>query len=168
MIVMRISGLISESIVDGPGLRFVVFFQGCLHNCYNCHNSHTHDLNGGYEITLEEIINKIKQNTYIDGITLSGGDPLFQVSECLSLIEEINKLNLNIIIYTGFTFEELIKMGESNEKYIQILEKIDCLIDGKFIENLKSLDLKYVGSSNQRLIDTKKSLKTNKIVLYDV
>lgn len=165
---MRISGLIEESIVDGPGVRFVVFFQGCLHDCFNCQNKQTHALNGGYKIKAEEIIEKIKRNPYIDGVTLSGGDPLFQISECLKLVKLINELNLNIIVYTGFTFEEILKMSKTNKDYLTLLESIDCLIDGKFIDNLKSLDLAYRGSSNQQIIDTKSSLKENKIILYNI
>lgn len=165
---MRISGIIDESVVDGPGVRVVVFFQGCVHDCPNCQNKDTHDPLGGEEISLEKVMERIKNNPHTDGVTLSGGEPLYQLSSCLDLVKEIKKLNLNIIVYTGYDFEEILEMGKKDKRYIELLKNIDCLIDGRYIDSLRDISLKYIGSSNQRIIDPKKSLKKKEIVLLDL
>ncbi len=164
---MKISGIIEESIVDGPGIRFVIFFQGCTHNCYKCHNPETHDINKGKEMSVDEIINKIKNVPLTDGVTLSGGDPLMQIDDCLELCKKIKKeLNLNIIVYTGYTYEQIIKM--TKPQYKELFNYIDYLIDGPFIYDLLDLSLKYKGSSNQRIIDIKQTLQEGKIITSDL
>ena len=163
---MKISGIVEESIVDGPGVRFTIFFQGCTHNCYKCHNPNTHDINKGKEISVDQLICNIKELPYIDGVTLSGGDPLMQIEECVELCKKIKQLNLNIMVYTGYTYETLLKM--SNPKYQELLKYIDYLVDGPFIYSLLDLTLKYKGSSNQRIIDIKETKKNNKIVIADL
>ena len=163
---MKISGIVEESIVDGPGIRFTIFFQGCTHNCYKCHNPNTHDINKGKEISVDQLICNIKELPYIDGVTLSGGDPLMQIEECVELCKKIKQLNLNIMVYTGYTYETLLKM--SNPKYQELLKYIDYLVDGPFIYSLLDLTLKYKGSSNQRIIDIKETKKNNKIVIADL
>ena len=163
---MKISGIVEESIVDGPGIRFTIFFQGCIHNCFKCHNPDTHDINKGMEISVEEIIQKIKNMPYVDGVTLSGGDPLMQIDECLKLCKKLKELNLNIIVYTGYTYEKLIRM--TNYKYQELFNYIDYLIDGHFVYSLLDLTLKYKGSSNQRIIDIKETLKNKEIVIANL
>jgi anaerobic ribonucleoside-triphosphate reductase activating protein len=150
---MRISGYVEESIVDGTGIRFVIFAQGCKHKCKGCHNPQTHDFNGGYEITIDEILEKIKANPMIDGVTFSGGDPMEQAKEFTILAKEIKKLGLNIWCYTGYTFGHLIRHYTAHNGYMELLNEIDVLVDGKFVESLKDGTLAFRGSSNQMIID---------------
>ena len=158
---IRISGIVEESIVDGPGIRLVVFTQGCKHNCKDCHNNHTHDFGGGYDISTDEVINLIKANPLLDGVTLSGGDPFEQAIACNNLAIEVKELGLNVITYTGYTFEQIIK----NEEHMKLLLNTDILIDGKFEVSHKDLTLPFRGSKNQRIIDVKKSIYNNTIEL---
>jgi anaerobic ribonucleoside-triphosphate reductase activating protein len=160
---IRISGIIEESIVDGPGLRYVIFFQGCNINCYNCHNKHTWDINGGYLIDSSQIINSIKNNPLLQGITLTGGEALLQKDNCLFLIEEAKKLNLDVILYTGRIYEDLKSLNDSVIN--QILDKIDYLVDGPYIDEIRSLTLYFRGSSNQRFIDINKTKEKGTIIL---
>ena len=155
---IRICGFEPESIVDGYGLRFVIFTQGCPHHCSGCHNPQSHDFNGGTEYDTSDIVKMFSDNPLLSGITLSGGEPFCQPEACLELAREAHKLGLNVWCYTGFTFHELTG--------IQLLNEVDVLVDGKFIESQKSYNLSFRGSSNQRLIDVPKSLKGNEIVLY--
>lgn len=160
---MRIAGTLSCSLVNGAGVRYVIFTQGCYHNCKGCQNPDTHDPNGGYEVTVDELVEDIKSHKHIDGITLSGGDPFLQQDECIDLIEKLSPIN--VWCYTGFTFEDLFSIQFGDVMYNLLLDYIDVLVDGKFEENLKS-DCKFRGSSNQRIIDVKKSLKEKEVVLY--
>lgn len=160
---IRIAGIVNDSIVDGPGIRLTVFFQGCVHHCFNCHNPETHDLNGGYLIDSDEIIQKVKNNPLLDGITLSGGDPLLQVEGVIELSKKCKELGLNVVCFTGFTYEELTKFS----KFDSLIENIDYLIDGRYVESLRDLSLRYRGSSNQRIIDIKKTKENSKIVLAE-
>ena len=150
-----------DSIVDGEGVRTVIWTQGCSHNCPGCHNPGTHDFKGGFEATTEEITEELKSLEGQDGITLSGGDPLFQVEACSLIAKEARKMGLNVWCYTGFTFEELIKMP----KALEFLKYVDVLVDGKFIMSERSLNLDFRGSRNQRVIDVQKSLKEKSVVL---
>lgn len=149
---LRISGIIEESIVDGPGIRFTVFTQGCPHACKGCHNPGTHDFEGGTEISMEEIISRFKENPLLAGITFSGGEPFCQPESLYELGIKIKALNKNILIYTGYTMEELEEMGKENPAISSLLSITDILIDGPFVEELKDLELQYKGSSNQRII----------------
>lgn len=151
---IRIAGIEDESIVDGPGIRMVVFTQGCNHNCEGCHNPESHSFYGGKLIDIEEILNMIKENPLLDGITLSGGEPFEQALECSILAKKVKKLGLNVITYTGYTFEEIL----GNENFKELLLQTDTLIDGKFDIKQKSLMLKFRGSKNQRIIDVKRFL----------
>lgn len=164
---IRIAGTANDSIVDGPGLRFTVFTQGCPHRCEGCHNPHTHDFDAGNEADTDELIEKFLQNPLIDGITLSGGEPFCQAKACAELARAAKKNNLDVIAYTGFDMEYLV--GNSNEEngYLELLESVDYLIDGKFIRSLRSLELRFKGSRNQRTIDVARSLKENSIVTFE-
>ncbi len=155
----------SDSVVDGFGVRTVIWTQGCSHNCPFCQNPSTHDFNGGVEFTVDEINHELDELQNQDGITLSGGDPLFQIAPILEITRHAKSIGLNVWCYTGFTYEEVIEMGKKNPKYLEFLENIDVLVDGKFINELKDLNLLFRGSSNQRVIDMKKTLKEHKIVL---
>lgn len=155
-----------DSIVDGEGLRTVIWTQGCSHNCLGCHNPSTHDFNGGFLKDVEELKNEIRNLKLQDGITLSGGDPFFQVDATLEVAKFCKSIGLNVWCYTGFTFERLVNLGKINDKIYHLLENIDVLVDGKFMLELKSYDCMYRGSTNQRLIDLNKSLKEGKVVEY--
>ena len=164
---IRIAGYVDDSIVDGPGIRFTIFTQGCAHHCFNCHNPETWAFDKGKDVDIDELISKIKRNPLLQGITLSGGDPLYQVNACLELVKKIKELNsdLDIIIYTGFTFEELANNFNKNNDLLSLLKLSDILIDGKYEYSLRDLTLRFRGSSNQRVINLKKTFLEEKIVL---
>lgn len=154
---LQLSGTVNDSIVDGPGLRFTIFVQGCPHHCPGCHNPHTHDFNGGTLTDTDELLEKIKGNPLLDGVTFSGGEPFCQAKALATLGREIRALGLDIITYTGYTFEELYA-GREEDGIGELLEVTDFLVDGRFIEAEKSFQLRFRGSRNQRVIDCKKSL----------
>ncbi len=158
------ASLQQDSIVDGEGIRTVIWTQGCSHNCKGCHNPETHDMKGGALIDVEDINQEIKKLEGQDGITFSGGDPMFQVDACLSIAKTAKLCGLNIWCYTGFTFEELLKMADKKPSLLEFLKLIDVLVDGKFILEQKSYNIKFRGSRNQRIIDVNESLKEKKAV----
>lgn len=163
---LKIAGLVEESIVDGPGIRFVVFTQGCPHSCKGCHNPQTHDFNFGEYIDIDDLAKRINSNPLLKGVTLSGGEPFMQ---CEALVELISKLNnnLDIITYSGFTFEEIVKKANNENRFMDLLNYTDILIDGRFEEEKKDENLAFRGSSNQRAINVKLSLKNKKIIEYE-
>ncbi|MDR1391665.1 MAG: anaerobic ribonucleoside-triphosphate reductase activating protein [Clostridiales bacterium] len=161
---LRISQIINESIVDGPGIRTVIFVQGCPHKCKGCHNSQTHGFYGGYYLEISEIIEIITKNKLVEGITFSGGEPFCQANEILEISKILKKMKYHITIYSGYTFEELINMGNN---VIKILKNCNLLIDGKYDETLRDLTLKFRGSKNQRIIDVQKSLSKGRVFIYD-
>lgn len=163
---MRIANTINDSIVDGVGLRFTIFTQGCYHKCKGCHNQHTHDINGGKEVSIEELFDEIKNNPLIEGITLSGGEPFLQARECAKLARICHIIGLNVWTYTGYLFEDII--SSNNKDWLYLLKETDVLVDGPFDIDQKSYETKFRGSKNQRLINVKRSLGSNKIVLYEV
>jgi len=164
--IIRLSGPTQkDSIVDGEGLRTVIWFQGCPHHCPGCHNPISHDFSGGSETKISDVIEDIDNLKIQEGITFSGGEPMSQPEALLILAKHAKEKKLNVWCYSGYTFEEIQDMGNNNPIYIEILNSIDVLIDGKFILELKSLDLQFKGSSNQRIIDVKKSLKNNNVIL---
>jgi anaerobic ribonucleoside-triphosphate reductase activating protein len=149
---LRLAGILLESVVDGPGVRFVVFAQGCIHNCQGCHNKATWDLHGGEVTTVKEVIKKIKKRSkYIRGLTLSGGEPFLQAEEMAQLAWAARKLDLDIVTYTGYVYEELLRLELPGSK--ELLEATDILVDGPFIVAQKDISLQYRGSSNQRIFD---------------
>lgn len=159
---IRLAGdLQPDSIVDGPGLRTVIWTQGCSHKCPGCHNPETHDFNGGFLVDTSLVIEELDKIEGQDGITLSGGDPLFQKKACLEICKYAKRKGLNVWCFTGFLFEELIKDKEA----LELLKCIDVLVDGKFILAERSLNLYYKGSRNQRIIDVQKSLEASEVVL---
>ena len=154
----------TDSIVDGLGIRTVIWTQGCSHNCPSCHNPSTHDFNGGDLVELDEVIYALENLEGQDGVTFSGGDPMFQAKSCAVLARKVHELGMNVWAYTGFTYEELINLN--NKDILEFLNEIDILIDGKFELDKKSLNLEFRGSSNQRIIDVKKSLEEKKVIEY--
>ncbi len=153
------SNLQSDSIVDGEGIRTIIWTQGCPHHCPGCHNPETHSFDGGKLVEVEEIKKEISGLLGQDGITISGGEPFSQIEPCLEIAKFAKSLNLNVWCYTGYTFEELLKMP----KAIEFLKYVDVLIDGKFMMSEKSLSLKFRGSRNQRIINVKRSLREKKV-----
>ena len=149
----RIAGFIKHSLVNGPGIRLVLFFQGCPHHCRGCHNPDTWDINGGEESDTSDIIELIRSSRHISGITLSGGDPLLQSDAVIEIAAAAKEMGLSVWCYTGWTIEK-IRSGETSVN-LKVLEYIDVLVDGPFIEDLKDEKLDYRGSSNQRIIELK-------------
>ncbi len=165
---LSIAGIVNESIADGPGIRMVIFTQGCSHNCSGCHNPQTHSFNAGELIDIDKIISDIRKNPLLDGITLSGGDPFEQAEACAVLAGEVKKLGLNVITYTGYTYEQLIDLSEQRTGFDELLNNTDLLIDGPFIINEKNLLLKFRGSANQRIIDMNRTRAEGKAVISEV
>lgn len=161
---VRIAGIVKESIVDGPGIRYVIFAQGCKHGCISCHNPDTHDFKGGKLIDADDIIKEILSNKHLDGVTFSGGDPFFQTEEFSYIGQKLKLQDINIISYTGFKYEDIIK----DENKLKLLKKVDYLIDGPFLIHKKTLKLPFRGSSNQRIIDIKLSLDKGSPVEIDM
>ena len=160
---LRIAGTVNDSIVDGPGIRFTIFTQGCPHNCEGCHNPQTHDFNGGTIVDTDELLEKIKGNPLLDGVTFSGGEPFCQADALAELGREVKALGLNVITYTGYTFEKLYEKRNENG-WGKLLEVTDHLIDGPFVLAQKDWEIKFRGSSNQRYIDCQESLKQGRAV----
>lgn len=160
---LRIAGTVNDSIVDGPGIRFTIFTQGCPHNCKGCHNPQTHDFNGGELVDTDALLVKVKENPLLDGVTFSGGEPFCQAEALAFLGKQIKALGLNIITYTGYTFEHLIDHQNENG-WGELLKITDFLIDGPFILEQKDWEIKFRGSSNQRYIDCQESLKQGRAV----
>ena len=159
---IRIAGVVSDSIVDGPGLRFALFVQGCPHHCPGYHNPQTHDPQGGFEVTTESLLKEILSDPLLDGVTFSGGEPLMQPVPLTEMAREINKRGLNIIVYTGFLWEDIVKANRSD--WNDLLKNVDVLVDGPFVKSLRDWQLQYKGSSNQRYIDVKHSLAEGRLV----
>ena len=164
---VRIAGVIKESIVDGPGIRFVIFCQGCVHNCPGCHNPQTHDFAGGSDCSYEKIMNALTQDKLVNGVTFSGGEPFCQAEALSGLADEIIGAGYEIWTYSGYTFETLLELSRKDKGIKGLLEKCSVLIDGPFLEEKKSLNLPFRGSSNQRIIDLKSSMETGKAVLWE-
>lgn len=159
---VRINGYVNDSVVDGPGLRFAIFMQGCPHACPGCHNPESWDMKGGYLIDMDELVSIWQDNFILQGITLSGGDPFMQPEQMLYLIKKAKETDLDVVIYTGFIYEDLLK--RNNLIINEILSLSDYLIDGPFKIELLSSDTLFRGSSNQRIILLKDSLKQGKTI----
>ena len=158
---IRIAGVVNDSIVDGAGMRFTMFTQGCPHGCPGCHNPQTHDFSGGTEMETDELIRRFRRNPLLDGITLSGGEPFCQSEACLQLAQAAHAAGLNVWSYSGYTFEELVN---GKEEWKNLLLELDVLVDGRFILEKRTLECRFRGSSNQRLIDVQASLQQGKVI----
>lgn len=164
---IRLSGIVYESLVNGPGMRRVFFAQGCKHNCIGCFNKDTHDFLGGEEMDMDLLIKDLKDNPMIKGVTFSGGDPLEQAEKFAYIALQAKNLGLNIWCYTGYEFEYILENIDKECGWRNLLENIDVIVDGKFDINKKKDGLKFKGSENQRIIDVKESLKNNEIKLME-
>jgi len=165
---LRIAGIEPESFVDGPGIRMTIFTQGCPHHCPGCHNPQTHDFKGGHFISIDEILSMIDENPLLDGVTFSGGDPMEQAAALMPLAREIKERGMNLVIYTGYTYERLMALSNERPDMFELLTFADILIDGPFVMAKRSLDLMFRGSSNQRIIDVQESLTQGHVVLHQI
>jgi anaerobic ribonucleoside-triphosphate reductase activating protein len=151
---LRVSGIIKESIVDGPGIRMVVFAQGCERACPGCHNPETHAMGGGYETCASDIIASAAENPLLRGLTFSGGEPFLQACAFAHLARLAKGAGLDVITYTGYTLEEILEHSpDSDDGFRSLLSQTDILVDGPYIEEKRTLDAPHRGSSNQRVID---------------
>lgn len=166
--IVRIAGVVKESIVDGPGIRYVVFSQGCRHNCRGCHNPHTHSFEGGSIIEVDNIISEMKRNPLLDGITLSGGEPFEQAESFAQLAKKARANGYNVMTYTGYSYEDILKYKHERAGWDELFENSDVIVDGRYEENKRNLMLSYRGSENQRIIDVGQSIALNKIVQIDI
>jgi anaerobic ribonucleoside-triphosphate reductase activating protein len=164
---VRLAGIAYESLVNGPGLRRVFFAQGCGHNCEGCFNPSTHDFNGGQLMKADDLIDSIALNPLIKGVTFSGGDPFYQAEAFGYMASRIKKLGLDIWCYTGYKIENILN-NDVVEAGKYLLSNIDVLVDGKFEADRLDPNLKFRGSSNQRIIDVKSSMKKKDIILLDI
>ena len=165
--IIRIAGVVRESIVDGPGLRFAVFTQGCAHHCPECQNPETWDFDGGYECEIDKIINAMDENPLLDGITMSGGDPLYQAEASYSLCSKVKEKGLNVVVFTGYTYEELMELEKKDPWIEKLLGVTDILIDGRYEKDKRDLTLIFRGSQNQRVIDMNASREQGKPVIHE-
>lgn len=163
---LRLAGLVGESIVDGPGLRMTVFCQGCPHRCRGCHNPETWPSDGGKTVSIRSIADLALKNPMLKGITFSGGEPFCQAGGSSRLAEIIKaESSMDIVVFTGYTYEQLQVMAEKDGDVKTLLELSDLLIDGPFIEKEKNLTLQFRGSSNQRIIDMNETRRTGRMIL---
>lgn len=146
---MRILSVVEESVVDGPGIRTVIFTAGCPHHCKGCHNPSSWNPDGGDEIEVDELVRRIKMSGW-DGVTISGGEPFLQSSALAELVTACKSLGKNVWVYTGYTIEQLEAMQD--EAIQTVLDYADVLVDGRFEQSLRDMGLRFRGSSNQRII----------------
>ncbi len=156
MALLRIAGIVPESITDGPGLRFTLFCQGCRHACPGCHNMATWPFSGGTLYTPEAIFNEVQKHPLVKGVTFSGGEPMEQAEGLCELATMFLSKGYEIALYTGYTFEELLLNGTAAQK--ELLNRCHILIDGRFIQGQRNLSLPFRGSENQRILNLQKSL----------
>ena len=152
---LDLSGIVSDSIVDGPGIRTTIFCQGCPHHCPGCHNPETWDFGYGTTIPVEAIVDIVRENPLCRGVTFSGGEPFAQAAGFAKLAKLLKEKGYEVASYSGYTFEDLL---EGSEDQKELLSSIDILIDGPFLLAEKSLEIAFRGSRNQRILDVPKSL----------
>lgn len=153
--ILRINGIYAESVVDGPGIRYAIFTQGCPHHCEGCHNPQTHDFNGGENIEIQTILNEISDNPLLSGVTFSGGEPFCQPGPLSVIAKEVHKKGMNVVTFTGFLYEKLLEKAESEKDVDALLKETDILVDGPFVLAERDLTLKFRGSRNQRILHLK-------------
>ncbi len=157
---MRVLDIVEGTTVDGPGLRTSIYVAGCRHQCEGCHNPQSWDFNAGREISIDELLGIVEKNNF--NVTLSGGDPLYVADEAAELCRRIkDELHKNIWCYTGFVWENIVHKPE----YRPLLETIDVLVDGPFVLARRDISLCFRGSGNQRIIDVRKSLAQDEVVV---
>lgn len=167
MAMLRVAGIVPESVVDGPGFRYTVFTQGCRHNCPGCHNPQTHDFNGGYTVDINALFEEMSEDPLIRGLTFSGGDPFEQPAPLAELAQKAHAVGKDVMVYTGYTFEQLLERAKSDPATDALLHQTDILIDGPFLLAQRNLELKFRGSDNQRVIDVPRSLAEGRVVTLE-
>ncbi|MDR2909503.1 MAG: anaerobic ribonucleoside-triphosphate reductase activating protein [Oscillospiraceae bacterium] len=156
---IRIAGTVSQSVVDGPGLRFVVFTQGCPHRCPGCHNPETHDFAAGGEASAEALLAAMDKNPLLMGATISGGEPVCQAAALLPFARAVVSRGKDVVLFTGYTFEELLEKQREDESLGELLRCVRLVIDGRFELERRDLTLRFRGSCNQRVLDMPASLR---------
>lgn len=160
---LQIAGTVPESIVDGKGIRYALFVQGCPHHCPGCHNPQTHPFEGGEERSVEAIFEEFQRDPLLKGITFSGGEPFCQPGPLAALARKVHAAGRDVTVYTGYTYEQLVEKHDPDID--ALLAETDVLIDGPFVEALKNLELRFRGSENQRLIDMQQTRATGHVTL---
>lgn len=150
---LRISGVEPESIVDGPGFRYVIFTQGCPHHCPGCHNPQTHDFAGGKVADIPAILAEVQSDPLLQGVTFSGGEPFCQPAPLCAIARAVKGMGKDLVVYSGYTLEQLLELGKEDPAVLELLRLCDTLIDGPYIQAQRDLTLRYRGSANQRVID---------------
>ena len=163
---IRIFGTAADSIVDGPGLRYAVFVQGCSHHCPGCHNPESWSNEGGTLTTIDQLLAEIAQNGLVRDVTISGGEPFEQPEACAHLAQRLKEDGYGIWAYTGYLYEDLLRMAEGQPAIGRLLDNVDVLVDGPYVQARRSLMLKFRGSSNQRVIDMRKTREAGRVVLW--
>lgn len=159
---LRLAGFAGDSIVDGPGIRFTTFCQGCPHHCPGCQNPETWPFEGGFEVTPEEVVEHVKRNPLTRGVTFSGGEPFAQAAAHAELARQLKAAGYEVASYTGYTFEQLLE--EQDPAKLDLLQQLDILVDGPFRQEELSLELRFRGSANQRILNVPQSLAQGKAV----
>lgn len=157
---INILDIIRGTTVDGPGFRTSIYISGCRHHCHGCHNPESWSFELGNAMSLEEIMDIVKEEDF--DVTLSGGDPLYHPDWVAKLCDEIHKLNHTVWLYTGFTWEEIM----DSPILLEAIKQCDVIVDSPFILELRDTDLLFRGSSNQRIIDVKRSMDSGEIILW--
>ena len=163
---IRLYGVVTDSIVDGPGFRTAIFVQGCPYHCEGCHNPDSQPFEGGTVWTLDDVEKKFANNPLLSGITLSGGEPAEQAAPCAELARRAHQKGLNVWTYTGSTLEKLNERAKDDPALAALLSETDVLVDGPFILAQRSLELDFCGSKNQRLIDMNETRRQGKTILW--
>lgn len=163
---LQIAGVVKESIVDGKGIRYTVFTQGCPHHCHGCHNPQTWPFEGGKPTTPEAIFQDIKKDPILKGVTFSGGEPFCQPKPLAELGKLCHSIGKDVTVYTGYTYEQLLEKHDPDTD--ALLAEADVLIDGPFILEQRNLELTFRGSENQRVIDMNKTRASGKVELLEL
>ncbi len=165
---IKVAGIQTDSIVDGPGVRLAIYFQGCSHRCKGCHNPETHDPLGGYNATINQLTDLIEAASFIDGVTISGGEPFEQAAAAAALAAETTRRGLDLVLYSGYTFEQLLAKSAAQPDIKALLYSGSLLVDGPFCLAEQDYNLAYRGSRNQRLIDLPRSLQSGRAVEWSI
>jgi anaerobic ribonucleoside-triphosphate reductase activating protein len=165
---IRLSGITRESVVDGLGFRYVLYAQGCPHRCKGCHNPSTHSYDGGELVELESIVYDIKNYPMLDGLTFSGGECFEKAEQFAQIAKEVKSMGLDVWAYTGYTLEEILQNKDSKKGWQDFVNYIDVLVDGRYQEDNKDISLCFRGSTNQRIIDLRKTLHTGELNLLTI
>lgn len=162
--VLRTAGFVPESITDGPGIRFVVFCQGCVHHCPGCHNAQTWPFEGGELWEVQQIFEKLRRDPLVRGVTFSGGEPFCQAAAFAELAQILKQHRYEVAAYSGWTFEQLCEKAKTEPETAALLGLLDVLVDGRFEKDQLSLELKFRGSRNQRILDVPASLAAGRAI----